>query len=157
MRNVFYANTQNDLGQHIHSRIFSRAVFIKPFLSRSRVNMSSDLAVFITYSSALAMRHRELRRRQGTGGTSSWLPAPPRVLLPVSRLLSLVGVHGRIRIRSRRGRMLRRICADPVKRSTATTVNQNPNPTCTQPRATKDYEEPLPKCTCFYEQGYLPS
>lgn len=86
-------------------RSFSSTDFINPFLSLSLVNMSSDRAVFITYSSALVMSVMELRRRQGTRCLSV-----ARVLLfPASGAYSLFGVQGCICILSSRGRMFRRI------------------------------------------------
>lgn len=73
--------------------------------------MSSERAVFITYSSALLMRVMELRRRQGTRNMPF---LPVAIVSPFENFetSSLFGVQGRICILSRRGRMFRRIWRD---------------------------------------------
>lgn len=105
--------TVGDSIQHVlsqqfkHLRSFSNTDFINPFLSLSLVNMSSDRAVFITYSSALVISVMELRRRQGTRNMPffcvAWVSQ-----FPISEV-SLFGFQGRICILNRRGRMFRRI------------------------------------------------
>lgn len=91
-------------------RSFSSTDFISPFLSFSLENMSSDRAVFITYSSALVMSVMELRRRQGTRNIPFPFPSVAKVFwFLISEVLFLFGVQGRIRIFSKRGRIFKRI------------------------------------------------
>lgn len=86
----------------VYSRIFSKVFLSSPFLSFSRLNISSERAVLNMYSSAFAINPKELRLLRRSG-----VPLPRANILKSPSSCS--GVQRCIVILSRRGRMFSKI------------------------------------------------